>query len=159
VIFVRRGDFFRLVAQYPEMQQAVIMELSKLYSGACEQLKAVAHASAPERLARLLLSWCADGKETTQGTQVNVPLTHEEIAEFVGTTRETVIRTLSMFKAKHLVTLQGSMLRIPDRAALKSFTSVTCSSSIATSRLCFPSRYARRMRKQIESRRNKPDSR
>jgi CRP/FNR family transcriptional regulator len=76
-------------------------------------------ASAPERLARLLLNWSADGKQTQQGTQITIPLTHEEIAEFVGTTRETITRTLSDFKTRNLVTLQGSTMMISNRAALE----------------------------------------
>jgi len=122
VMFVRRDDFLRLVAKYPEMQQAVIKEFATLYTGACEQLRTVGlAASAREKLARLLLGWCADGKQTNQGTQITVPLTHEEIAEFAGITRETVTRILNEFKAKHLLTLQGSTLRIANRAALENF--------------------------------------
>jgi CRP/FNR family transcriptional regulator, cyclic AMP receptor protein len=48
-----------------------------------------------------------------------MPLTHEEIAEFVGTTRETVTRTLGDFKSRNLVTLQGSTLTISNRAELE----------------------------------------
>jgi CRP/FNR family transcriptional regulator len=51
-------------------------------------------------------------------------LTHEEIAEFIGTTRETVTRTLSDFRNQHLVELRGSTLMIQDRAALESFANV-----------------------------------
>jgi CRP/FNR family transcriptional regulator, cyclic AMP receptor protein len=121
VAFVRRDDFLRLVAKHPEMHQGVVKQLTTLYSGACEQLRTVGlSASAPEKVARLLLDWAAEGKQTKTGTQIKVPLTHEEIAEFVGTTRETVTRTLSEFKNKHLVVLQGSTLTISDRAALES---------------------------------------
>ena len=75
--------------------------------------------SAPEKLARVLLDWSAKGKETKEGTQIKLPLTHEEIAEFIGTTRETVTRTLSDFKARRLVALQGSTMMISNRAALE----------------------------------------
>jgi CRP/FNR family transcriptional regulator len=51
---------------------------------------------------------------------VKVPLTHEEIAEFVGTTRETVTRTLSQFKNQNLVTLHGSTLMISNMTGLQS---------------------------------------
>jgi len=47
-----------------------------------------------------------------------MPLTHEEIAAFIGTTRETVTRTLSEFKTRHLVALQGSTLSISNRPGL-----------------------------------------
>lgn len=120
VAFIRREDFLKLLAKHPEMHEGVVKQLSSLYSGACEQLRTVGlSASAPEKVARLLLDWASAGKQTKSGTQIKVPLTHQEIAEFVGTTRETVTRTLSEFKNKHLVVLQGSTLTISDRAALE----------------------------------------
>jgi len=121
VAFVRREDFLRLLAKYPELHQGVVKQLTTLYSGACEQLRTVGlSASANEKVARLLLDWASTGKPTQTGTQIRVPLTHEEIAEFVGTTRETVTRTLSEFKNKHLVVLQGSTLTIANRPVLES---------------------------------------
>ena len=51
--------------------------------------------------------------------RIKLPLTHEEIAEFIGTTRETVTRTLSEFKSQHLVELRGSTLLIENREALE----------------------------------------
>jgi CRP/FNR family cyclic AMP-dependent transcriptional regulator len=121
VAFIRRDDFLQLLVKHPEMHQGVVKQLTTLYSGACEQLRTVGlSASAPEKVARLLLDWSSDGKQTKSGMQIKVPLTHEEIAEFVGTTRETVTRTLSEFKTKELVVLQGSTLTISNRAALES---------------------------------------
>jgi CRP/FNR family transcriptional regulator len=121
VAFIRREDFLQLLTKHPEMHQGVVKQLTTLYSGACEQLRTVGlSASAPEKVARLLLDWSSDGKQTKSGMQIKVPLTHEEIAEFVGTTRETVTRTLSEFKTKQLVVLQGSTLTISNRAALES---------------------------------------
>jgi len=118
VAFLRRADFLCFLAKHPEAYQGVVKQLSTLYSGACEQLRTVClSASAPEKLARLLLDWSADAKDSTQGTQVL--LTHEEIAEFIGTTRETVTRTLREFKSRQLVALQGSTLMISNRPALE----------------------------------------
>ena len=123
VAFIRRDDFLRFVGKHPEVYQGVVHQLNTLYSGACEQLRTVGlSASAPEKLARLLLEWSANGTETKQGTQIKVPLTHEEIAEFIGSTRETVTRTLSQFKNQHLVVLQGSTMTISDRAALETIS-------------------------------------
>jgi CRP/FNR family transcriptional regulator len=125
VAFIRRKDFLNLLAKHPEMHRGVVKQLTTLYSGACEQLRTVGlSASAPEKVARLLLEWASEGKLSKSGTQIKLPLTHEEIAEFVGTTRETVTRTLSEFKNKHLVVLQGSTLTIADRAALESIGGV-----------------------------------
>ena len=120
VSFVRRDDFLRFVTKHPEAYQGVVKQLTTLYSGACEQLRTVGlSASAPERLARLLLEWTGDPNGPNQGEQIKLPLTHEEIAEFIGTTRETVTRTLGEFKNRQLVSLQGSTLSIFNRPALE----------------------------------------
>ena len=117
--FLRRDDFLRFIAKHPEAYQGVVKQFSSLYSGACEQLRTVGlSASAPEKLARLLLEWSAESKDGKANTQIKMPLTHEEIAAFIGTTRETVTRTLSEFKTRHLVALQGSTLSISNRPAL-----------------------------------------
>ena len=125
VAFLRRDDFQRFVAKHPEASQGVVRQMSVQYQAACEQLRTVGlSASAQEKLARLLLTWSEGIKQTKEGTRIKLPLTHEEIAEFIGTTRETVTRTLSDFKVRHLVAIQGSTLTIPSRAALESFANV-----------------------------------
>jgi len=125
VAFVRREDFQRFVAKYPEASRGVARQMSMQYQAACEQLHTVGlSASAQEKLARLLLSWSAGSQLTREGTRTKVPLTHEEIAEFIGITRETVTRTLSEFKLRHLVAIQGSTMTIPNRAALESYAHV-----------------------------------
>jgi len=123
IAYVRRDDFLCFMGKHPEVYQGAVRQLSTLYSGACEQLRTVGlSASAPEKLARVLLEWSADSKDTKQSTQIKLPLTHEEIAEFIGTTRETVTRTLNEFKNRQLVSLQGSTLMISNRPALETIS-------------------------------------
>ncbi|MBZ5698486.1 MAG: Crp/Fnr family transcriptional regulator [Acidobacteriia bacterium] len=125
VAFVRRENFLRFVAKHLEVSQSVLRQMSAQYQDACEQLRTVVlSVSAHEKLARLLLAWSAGRQATKEGTRIKLPLTHEEIAEFIGTTRETVTRTLSDFKVRHLVAIHGSTLMIPSRAALESFADV-----------------------------------
>lgn len=120
VAFVRREDFQRFVAKHPEASQGAAKQIAMQYQAACEQLHTIGlSVSAQEKLARLLLSWSASSQQTKEGSRIKVPLTHEEIAEFIGTTRETVTRTISDFRARHLVTIQGSTMMIPNRTALE----------------------------------------
>lgn len=117
-----RQDFLNFVTKYPEVHQMLMGELSRQYTMACEQLRTVGLAStAPEKLARLLLDWSEAGQATERGTRLRFSLTHEEIGEFIGASRETVTRTLSVFKSRRLVMFSGSMLTIPSRAALENF--------------------------------------
>jgi CRP/FNR family transcriptional regulator len=119
--FIRREDFIRFLTQHPETYQNVVTQLSSNYHNACEQLRTVGlSGSAPAKLAKLLLDWSSGADPSKVGTSVKLPLTHEEIAEFIGSSRETVTRTLSEFKSRRLVALKGSTLTIPSRAALAS---------------------------------------
>jgi CRP/FNR family transcriptional regulator len=117
-----RRDFTNFLIRHPEAYQAVTEELSRDYTMACEQLRTVGLSnSAPEKLARLLLEWSEYGKTTEAGTHLRFPLTHGEIGEFIGASRETVTRTLSVFKSRHLVDLHGSTLTIPSKRALATY--------------------------------------
>jgi len=121
IAFVRRDDFARFLTQFPEAMQGLVRQLSANYRGACEQLRTVAlSATVQEKLAKLLLDWSADTDATKGTARIKMPLTHEEIAEFIGSSRETVTRALGDFKQRRLVTLKGSTLTIENRDALAS---------------------------------------
>jgi CRP/FNR family transcriptional regulator len=123
IAHVGRCEFLAFLARHPEAYQAVIDELSNSVSKARDQLRTVGlAATAPEKLARLLLDWSESGQTTEcGGARFRFSMTHEEIGEFIGASRETVTRTLSTFRMRHLVAFQGSMLTIPDLSALEHF--------------------------------------
>jgi len=77
-------------------------------------------ASSPsEKLAKLLLSWSANAVKSADPLHIKMTLTHEEIAEIIGTTRETVSRLFSEFKKKQLLQLKGATLIIRNTPALE----------------------------------------
>ena len=119
VAFIRQDDFSRFIEKYPEVHQAMLRQLSAQYYGTCEQMRTIAlSTSSRGKVARLLLHWSSESRETAEGTRTSVPLTHEQIAECVGSTRETITRTLGEFRSKHLVTFKGATMLIPNREAL-----------------------------------------
>lgn len=123
--FIPRREFLNFLSHNPDFYQAVTMELSHHYGMICEQLRNVAlSSSAPEKLARLLLDLGRSGQVTESGLRFHFTFTHEEIGEFIGASRETVTRTFSIFKTRHLVNFNESTLTIPNRAALESYACV-----------------------------------
>jgi CRP/FNR family cyclic AMP-dependent transcriptional regulator len=125
IAVVDRDQFLAFMGRHPEVYQVVTQELSLQYKVACEQLRTVAlSGSAPEKLARLLLEWSENGQKTESGMRFRFSLTHEEIGEFIGASRETVTRTLSTFKSRRLVAFHGSILEIPSRVALEHLAGV-----------------------------------
>ena len=120
--YVGRETLLAFLARYPSAYQTVVEELSRKVTVACEQLRTVALShSAPKKLARLLLEWSEGGKTMGNQSRIRFAFTHEQIGEFIGTSRETVTRTLASFKRRQLVRFDGSTLTIPDRGALADY--------------------------------------
>jgi len=119
--FIRRADLLKLLENNGEVALRAAQLLSNQYHSAYETVHTlgVSH-SATEKLARLLLQWAAAGKPVEDGIRVTVTLKHEEIAQLLGTSRETVTRLFAKFKSQRLLTLKGSTLIIRDKAALES---------------------------------------
>jgi CRP/FNR family transcriptional regulator, cyclic AMP receptor protein len=65
-----------------------------------------------------LLSWSEESKGPAKPAEVRMTLTHEEIAEMIGTTRETVSRLFSEFKKKQLLQVNGATLTL-NKSALE----------------------------------------
>lgn len=119
--FIKREDFLRFLREHNEAAIKVAEHLSHNYHTACQRIRSLGlSVTASEKLARLLLQWADDGVATDQGTRLKLTLTQEEIAELIGTSRETVTRLFSDFKKKQIVHLKGSTLVIRNQAALQS---------------------------------------
>jgi CRP/FNR family transcriptional regulator len=121
IVHITGAEFLDFLRRHPEVYKLVTEEVSLQYTMVCDQLRTVGlSSSAPEKLARLLLDMSENGQPTEHGTRFRFHLTHEQIGEFIGASRETVTRTLGTFKHRHLVDFNGSMLTIPNMRALES---------------------------------------
>lgn len=120
VSFIRREDFLRFLNAYPEACMHTAQQLSEKYEAAQREIRSLglAHTTS-EKLARLILGWGKEGETTAEGTRMQVLLTHEEIGQMIGTTRETVTRLLSEFKRKKLISVKGSSLFILARQQMQ----------------------------------------
>jgi CRP/FNR family transcriptional regulator len=61
----------------------------------------------------------ANQKEEKGVVKAKLTLTHEEIAQMIGTSRETVTRVLSIIRKKNLVIIKGSTLTLKDKGGLE----------------------------------------
>jgi CRP/FNR family transcriptional regulator, cyclic AMP receptor protein len=119
VAFISNDNFRRFLTRYPRVFQCVSNCLGAHYKAVCEQLSAVGLASSVlERLSRFLLDWSADQGTARNESHFSLTLTHEEIAEYTGVSRESVTRGLSYLKSKQLLYVHGSTVVIPNRASL-----------------------------------------
>jgi CRP/FNR family transcriptional regulator len=125
VNFIKREDFLRFLKENGGACLRVAEHLSNNYHNAFEQVRSLGLShSASEKLAKVMLEWCAkNGKETDKGISLKLTLTHEEIAQIIGASRETVTRLLGDFKSKQLISIKGSTLIIRKKDALISMVS------------------------------------
>lgn len=122
VNFVRRDDFLRFLREDPEASLHAAQQLSQNYHVACEQVRSIGLAhSAMGKLAGFLLLWATKGQPSKQGTRVLLTLTHEEIGQMIGLSRETVTRTMGDFKRRQFVASKGATVVIQNRGALEQF--------------------------------------
>lgn len=120
VDFIRSGDFMKLLHEHGDASISAMQQFSNYYRGACHQIRYLGLTpSATEKMACFLLESAAHGQETPKGIRFNLSLTHEEIAQVVGVTRETVTRALTELRTKMLISTQGSSVLIRNKPALE----------------------------------------
>lgn len=121
VNFVPREMFLRFLHEHGEASLRVAELLSRNYYTVCDQVRSLALSdSVVEKLAKLLLGWCtSEGKETDRGIHLKISLTHSEMGQMIGASRETVTRLLGDLRNKRVIELKGSSLFICNKAALE----------------------------------------
>jgi len=122
VNFLRRDALMKLLEQHGELGLRAAQALSKEFQSAYRDIHELVLArSSAGKLARLLLSWTSGREEAEDAREIRVRsvLTHEEMAQMIGSSRETVTRLLSELKKKELIRLEGSTLVIRNRTALE----------------------------------------
>ena len=124
--FIKREDFMKFLGSNVEACMHTAQQLSEKYHSAQREIRSLGLSqTTSEKLARLLLDWSEKtGEPTTKGIRIKVLLTHEEIAQMIGTTRETVTRLLSDFKRRKMIDVKGSSLFILNKPTLENLVSV-----------------------------------
>src|SRR5262249_23536803 len=112
--------------EYPSVGMKVAEQLTHNCKCAYREIRSLGLSnSVPEKVAKLLLEWAqhplkAVGARPAPGIAIRVTLTQEEIAQMVGTSRETVSRTLSDFRKKGWLRVKGATWTILNQRALQS---------------------------------------
>ncbi|HLW51559.1 MAG TPA: Crp/Fnr family transcriptional regulator [Candidatus Angelobacter sp.] len=123
--FISQSDFTRFLQEYPEVGMKVAQQLTHNCKCAYSEIRSIGLSnSVPERIAKLVLNWSGHPlhlpeKRKSSEIAIRVTFTQEEIAQFAGTSRETVSRVLSDFKRKGWLKIKGATWFILDKHALE----------------------------------------
>jgi CRP/FNR family transcriptional regulator len=120
VNFIRREAFLHLLYHHAEAGVRVAEILSSIYHNTLSEVRYLGlSASAPQKLARFLLDVIPASPQGNGHLRVTLTLTHREIAEVIGSSRETVTRLFARFKRSGWVEFHGSALILTNKLALE----------------------------------------
>lgn len=118
--FIDRKALLHLLQSHSEVGLHAARSLSRDFQSAYRDIHDLVLArSSAGKLARLLLSCSPNRVEPADEVRLRSAMTHEEMAQRIGSSRETVTRLLSDLKRKQLIRLDGATLVIRDRTALE----------------------------------------
>lgn len=124
VNYVPREPLLELLQRHGEAGLRSAQALSREFQSAYRDIHDLILArSSAGKLAKLLLSWTPPSANGTKEIRVSSGLTHEEMAQMIGASRETVTRLLSDLRRRQLIRLEGSTLVIRNRMALEAMVS------------------------------------
>ena len=113
--FVKREDFLRFLRKHGEGCLRAVNQLGTKQREAAAVIQASGERHrASEKLAKFLLSQDAEGTN-----RLTLTLKHQEIADAIGATRETVTRLFGEFKRANLIAVHGASVSIRNRAAME----------------------------------------
>jgi CRP/FNR family transcriptional regulator, cyclic AMP receptor protein len=109
----------RLIERYPIIGVNIITHLSRRLQSAERDLEAMAYQRVDQRVARRLVDLAERfGVRMKGGTVIGARLTQQELAEMVGTTRETLAHTMSDFRRRGLLSTSHQHVVIRDAERL-----------------------------------------
>ncbi len=115
ICLLRRQDFNRIIENYPGIALKLLKELTTRLRKADERIQSLALLDVSGRVAGILLQLAEEnGRRTPDGSiLIRTRPTHQELANMVGTTRETVTRILKQMEARGYIVLTGKSVTIP----------------------------------------------
>lgn len=113
VILIPREEIQALMAEYPDVAMGVTRLMGFRRQRVERRLKSLLFRSNRERLVHLLLELSEKyGQETEEGVRIGIKLSHQELANIIGSTRETVTVLLGELQTEGSLVIKRRQLII-----------------------------------------------
>ena len=117
---IGRDDFLALIDRSPRIGRHLVIALAERLRAANALIAATSSQDIRSRLAALLLNLMEQfGEPAPNGTSIGLRLTNQELANMIGTTRETVNRSLNRFWDDRIIEMRTANIVILDEAKLR----------------------------------------
>lgn len=125
IYLIRRQDLLEVVRRHPDIAIKVIAVLGQRLRQALELVRDLSFKQVPHRMAGLLLKLGEEyGEETENGLLITLSLSRQDLADIVGTSRETVTRELKKMERAGLLAIDRRHITITDREGLTSWARI-----------------------------------
>ncbi|SDC86236.1 Crp/Fnr family transcriptional regulator [Williamwhitmania taraxaci] len=109
IYFIDLHLFKKLINQNQPFAQLILQEIARENQFLTERIAALTYKQLPGKLADILLYL---SKHIYNSNTFHLPLSRQELAEIAGTTKESLIRTLTEFKNDKIIDVQGKSISI-----------------------------------------------
>ncbi len=113
LLFFPKEQFLGLLKQNPQLAVNIIAGLSRFLRNFALQIEDLTFRDVPARLARFLLSAC-----DPPASQVTLAVSKTQLASHLGTTSETLSRTLRKLAVEEMIDVQGRTIKLLDQGRL-----------------------------------------
>jgi CRP/FNR family cyclic AMP-dependent transcriptional regulator len=120
VRLVPRDAFIQFIRTNPASAVPILDMVTEMYRLHSERIMTLEYRTVRERLISFLVTTAERfGRKTAHGTQITVPLKHQDIASSISATRETTSRALAEMERKGMITSEQSYITLVDIEELK----------------------------------------
>ena len=106
IALIPKQDFFGLIGRHVKIRDKLLQIMCIRLRDSWEKIRMLTMKDPSERIKALFLGLChSSEKSTQQGTVLKVKLTHQDIADMTGLTRETVTRILKKWQNSGKITI------------------------------------------------------
>lgn len=120
VLCIPAEEYFALVERDPALSHSLIRDLTRLNLSFTRRLEEMRGQTVEVRIAHFFLALAERmGSDVPDGTELAITLTRQEIADTVGTTVESAIRTLSRWNRERVVLTEEGRFLVPSCDALR----------------------------------------
>jgi len=124
VWMLRKGNLEKLLENIPELREKLMIVIAQRRYEIEQRLEDIVFKTVGERLASLILILGKKfGEEVGRAKKINLKLIHYDLANLVGSTRETTTSVLNQFKRKGLIDVQDKMILILNEEGLENIVS------------------------------------
>jgi CRP/FNR family transcriptional regulator len=121
VCMISRGDFQKLLREFPDISSKIISELCTRLTGLENMIQSMGIKNIDDRVSAVLLEFTKKyGKVHPKGILIELPLSREGIANYIGVARETISRKMSQLQENGIIEMIGNKkIIVLDKKALE----------------------------------------